>query len=171
MSLHMIGPGKQSPEIVNAVVEIPYGSRIKYEIDHITSLVKVDRVLYSPIHYPAEYGFIPHTLAPDGDPCDILVLIVGSTYPGVVIEARPIGILRMADDKGQDDKILSVAATDPNYMHVNTLADLPPHLLRELEHFFLTYKNLESKDVRSDGWEGKEAAHEFIQQCIVAHRH
>jgi inorganic pyrophosphatase len=167
----MIGPGKLSPKVVNAVVEIPYGSRIKYEIDHITSLVKVDRVLYSPIHYPAEYGFIPHTLAPDGDPCDILVLISGATYPGVVIESRPIGILRMADDQGQDDKILSVAASDPNYMHVETLADLPPHLLRELEHFFLTYKNLESKDVRSDGWEGKEAAYMFIEQCTQAHRH
>ena len=171
MSLHMIGPGKLSPEVVNAVVEIPYGSRIKYEIDHITSLVKVDRVLYSPIHYPAEYGFIPHTLAPDGDPCDILVLIVGSTYPGVVIEARPIGILRMADDKGQDDKILSVAATDPNYMHVNSLADLPPHLLREVEHFFQTYKNLESKDVISGGWQGKAEALEFIEECTKAYRH
>ena len=170
MSLHMIGPGKRSPDIVNAVVEIPYGSRIKYEIDHVTSLVKVDRVLYSPIHYPAEYGFIPRTLAPDGDPCDILVLIAASTYPGVVIEAKPIGVLRMADDKGQDDKVLSVAVNDPNYMHVSSLSDLPPHLLREVEHFFLTYKNLEAKDVRSDGWEGKDAALAFIQQCIQAHR-
>ncbi len=171
MSLHMIGPGKNSPEIVNAVVEIPYGSRVKYEIDHVTSLVKVDRVLYSPIHYPAEYGFIPHTLAPDGDPCDILVLIVGATYPGVIIEAKPIGILRMSDDMGQDDKILSVAASDPNYMHVKSLADLPPHLLREVEHFFLTYKNLESKDVTSGGWAGKEEALAFIEECIQAYRH
>jgi inorganic pyrophosphatase len=167
----MIGPGKQAPEIVNAVVEIPYGSRVKYEIDHVTSLVKVDRVLYSPIHYPAEYGFIPHTLAPDGDPCDILVLIVGATYPGVVIESKPIGILQMHDDKGQDDKILSVAVNDPNYMHVNELKDLPPHLLREVEHFFLTYKNLESKDVHSDGWKGRTEAMEFIEQCIKAYRH
>ena len=171
MSLHMIGPGKNSPHVVNAVVEIPYGSRVKYEIDHVTSLVKVDRVLYSPIHYPAEYGFIPHTLAPDGDPCDILVLIVGATYPGVIIEARPIGILRMKDDKGQDDKILSVAATDPNYGHVETLADLPPHLLREVEHFFQTYKNLESKDVVSGGWQGKDEALAFIEECTKAYRH
>lgn len=171
MSLHMIGPGKKAPHLVNAVVEIPYGARVKYEIDHVTNLVKVDRVLYSPLHYPAEYGFIPHTLAPDGDPCDILVLIVGSTYPGVVIEAKPIGILRMKDDKGQDDKILSVAATDPNYMHVETLADLSPHTLREVEHFFLTYKNLEAKDVSSGGWEGKEAAQAFIEECIKAYRY
>jgi inorganic pyrophosphatase len=160
-----------APEVVNAVVEIPYGSRIKYEIDHITSLVKVDRVLYSPIHYPAEYGFIPRTLAPDGDPCDILVLIVGATYPGVVIEAKPIGILKMHDDMGQDDKILSVAVNDPNYMHVDELKDLPPHLLREVEHFFQTYKNLESKDVHSDGWEGRESAIQFIEQCMKAYRH
>src|SRR5512147_2416931 len=98
MSLHMVGPGKKAPEIVNAVVEIPFGSRIKYEIDHVTNLVKVDRVLYSPIHYPAEYGYIPHTLADDGDPLDILVLIQGATYPGVVVEARPIGALKMRDD-------------------------------------------------------------------------
>lgn len=171
MTLHMLGPGKGSPAIVNAVIEIPYGSRIKYEIDHITNLVKVDRVLYSPLHYPAEYGFVPHTLAPDGDPADILVLISGATYPGVVVEARPIGVLRMTDDKGNDDKILSVALDDPNYHHVHELKDLAPHLLREVEHFFLTYKNLESKDVRSEGWEGKEAAYEFIEQCIRAYRH
>ncbi len=171
MSLHMIGPGKMAPEIVNAVVEIPYGSRVKYEIDHVTSLVKVDRVLYSPIHYPAEYGFIPHTLAPDGDPCDIMVLIVGATYPGVVIEAKPVGILKMHDDKGQDDKILSVAINDPNYMHIDELKDLPPHMLREVEHFFLTYKNLEAKDVHSDGWQGKAEALAFIEQCIKAYRH
>ncbi len=171
MTLHMLGPGKDSPQIVNAVIEIPYGSRIKYEIDHVTSLVKVDRVLYSPLHYPAEYGFIPHTLAPDGDPCDILVLINGNTYPGVVVEARPIGVLRMTDDKGSDDKVMSVALHDPNYHHVNNLSDLAPHMLREVEHFFLTYKNLESKDVHSEGWEGREAAEAFIEQCIRAFRH
>jgi inorganic pyrophosphatase len=171
MSLHMVGPGKQAPEIVNAVVEIPFGSRIKYEIDHITNLVKVDRVLYSPIHYPAEYGYIPHTLADDGDPLDILVLIQGATYPGVLVEARPIGMLRMTDDKGQDDKIMSVAINDPNYEHIFELKDLAPHMLREIEHFFLTYKNLEAKDVHSDGWASKEEAYATIERCIRAYRH
>jgi inorganic pyrophosphatase len=99
------------------------------------------------------------------------MLIVGATYPGVVIEAKPIGILRMTDDKGQDDKILSVALNDPNYMHVEELKDLPPHMLREVEHFFLTYKNLEAKDVHSDGWQGKEEALAFIEECIQAYRH
>jgi inorganic pyrophosphatase len=169
MSPIHLGPGKLAPEIVNAIIEIPTGSRIKYEIDHETGRVHVDRVLFSPFHYPAEYGFIPNTLAPDGDPCDVLVLINGTTYPGVVIRARPIGILKMHDDKGQDDKVLCVAADDPNYAHVDSLADLPPHFMLEVEHFFVTYKDLEEKDVHSDGWEGKAEAHAFIRQCIEAH--
>lgn len=168
MSPIHLGPGSLAPEIVNAVIEIPTGSRIKYEIDHATGLVHVDRVLFSPFHYPAEYGFIPNTLAPDGDPCDVLVLINGTTYPGVVIKARPIGILKMHDDKGQDDKVLCVAADDPNYAHVATLADLPPHFMLEVEHFFVTYKDLEEKDVHSDGWEGKAEAFAFVVQCIEA---
>ena len=160
----------QAPEIVNAVVEIPTGSRIKYEIDHETGLVHVDRVLYSPFHYPAEYGFIPRTLAPDGDPCDVLVLINGTTYPGVVIHARPIGLLKMHDDKGQDDKVLCVAHNDPTYDHVASLEDLPPHFMREVEHFFVTYKDLEEKDVHSDGWAGREEALAFVRQCVAAYR-
>lgn len=171
MSLHMIGPGKKAPDLVNAVVEIPFGSRIKYEIDHVTNLVKVDRVLYSPIHYPAEYGYIPHTLADDGDPLDILVLIQGATYPGVLVEARPIGMLRMRDDKGQDDKIMSVAVNDPTYAHIQELKDLGPHMLREIEHFFLTYKNLEAKAVQSDGWADRQEALKTIENCIQAYRH
>jgi len=169
MPMHKLGPGADAPEIVNAVVEIPTGSRIKYEIDHETGLVHVDRVLYSPFHYPAEYGFIPNTLAPDGDPCDVLILINGTTYPGVVIHARPIALLRMHDDKGQDDKVLCVAHNDPSYDHVQTLADLPPHFMKEVEHFFVTYKDLEEKDVHSDGWVGKEEAMAFVRQCIAAY--
>ena len=170
MALHKLGPGAQAPEIINAVVEIPTGSRIKYEIDHETGLVHVDRVLYSPFHYPAEYGFIPNTLAPDGDPCDVLILINGTTYPGVVIHARPIGLLRMHDDKGQDDKVLCVAHNDPTYDHVEALEDLPPHFMREVEHFFVTYKDLEEKDVHSDGWAGREEALAFVRQCVAAYQ-
>lgn len=170
MSPIHLGPGKKAPDIVNAVIEIPTGSRIKYEINHETGLVHVDRVLFSPFHYPAEYGFIPNTLAPDGDPADVLVLINGTTYPGVVIQARPVGMLKMHDDKGQDNKVLCVAADDPNYSHVETLEDLPPHFMLEVEHFFVTYKDLEEKDVHSDGWTGKEDALEFIRQCIEAHQ-
>ncbi|HJU83758.1 MAG TPA: inorganic diphosphatase [Holophagaceae bacterium] len=170
MSPVHLGPGKHAPEIVNAVIEIPTGSRIKYEIDHETGMVHVDRVLYSPFHYPAEYGFIPNTLAPDGDPADVLVLINGTTYPGVVIKARPVGMLLMHDDKGQDNKILCVAADDPNYAHVETLDDLPPHFMKEVEHFFVTYKDLEEKDVHSDGWAGREEALAFIRASVEAYK-
>ncbi|MBK8788856.1 MAG: inorganic diphosphatase [Holophagaceae bacterium] len=166
MSFIHLHPGNQAPEIVNAIIEIPTGSRIKYEIDHHTGLVHVDRVLFSPFHYPAEYGFIPGTLAEDGDPADILVLINGSTYPGVVIRARPIGLLRMTDDKGHDAKILAVATDDPTYAHVTSRSDLPPHFLLEVEHFFLTYKDLERKSVASDGWGGKDEAHAFVRASI-----
>jgi inorganic pyrophosphatase len=126
-------------------------------------------VLFSPFHYPAEYGFIPGTLAEDGDPADILVLINGSTYPGVVIRARPIALLRMTDDKGPDAKILAVATDDPTYAHVTSRSDLPPHFLLEVEHFFLTYKDLERKSVSSDGWGGKDEAHAFVRATIEAY--
>lgn len=163
------GPPDRVPNVVHVMVEIPTGSRIKYEMDHDTGLVLVDRVLFSPFHYPAEYGFIPSTLAPDGDPCDALVLINGATYPGVMIPARPIGLLKMHDDKGQDDKVLCVADTDPSYAHVQDLKDLPPHFLKEVEHFFATYKTLEKKEVVADGWLGKEEALAFVKQCIDAY--
>ena len=169
MSITHLTPGSQAPELVNAVVEIPTGSRIKYEIDHRTGLVHVDRVLFSPFHYPAEYGFIPGTLAEDGDPADILVLINGATYPGVVIRARPIGLLRMADEHGPDSKVLAVATDDPTYAHVSSRSDLPPHFLLEVEHFFITYKDLERKTVTSDGWGGKDEAHTFIRASIEAY--
>ena len=119
---------------------------------------------------PPSTGFIPGTLAEDGDPADILVLINGSTYPGVVIRARPIALLRMTDDKGHDAKILAVATDDPTYAHVTSRSDLPPHFLLEVEHFFLTYKDLERKAVSSDGWGGKDEAHAFVRASIEAHR-
>lgn len=170
MSHPSLGPGPLAPDVINTIIEIPTGSRVKYEIDHETGMVFVDRVLFSPFHYPAEYGFIPKTLAPDGDPADVLVLINGTTYPGVVIKARPVGLLKMHDDKGRDDKVLCVAADDPNYAHVETLEDLPPHFMKEVEHFFVTYKDLEEKDVHSDGWAGIEEAKAFVNECIAAYQ-
>ena len=166
MAVLHLHPGNQAPEIVNAIIEIPTGSRIKYEIDHHTGLVHVDRVLFSPFHYPAEYGFIPGTLAEDGDPADILVLINGSTYPGVVIRARPIGLLRMTDDKGHDAKILAVATDDPTYAHTTYRTDLPHHLMLAVEHFLRTYKALTRQSVASDGWGGKDEAHAFVRASI-----
>ena len=109
-------------------------------------------------------------LAEDGDPADILVLINGSTYPGVVIRARPIGLLRMTDENGRDSKILAVATDDPTYSHVTSRSDLPPHFLLEVEHFFVTYKDLERKTVSSDGWGGKDEAHAFVRACVEAYQ-
>lgn len=144
--------------IVEAFIEIPKGSVNKYEFDKIHQVFRLDRVLYSPVHYPADYGFIPNTLAPDGDPLDILVLISSPTFPGCHIPSRIIGGLSMTDDKGEDQKILSVATVDPRLESIHTLEDLAPHTLREIEYFFSIYKELEGKNSLVSGWIGQEEA-------------
>jgi inorganic pyrophosphatase len=144
--------GKQSPKVVNAIVEVPKGERNKYEYDPELGVFKLDRVLYSSVHYPTSYGFIPNTLAEDGDPLDVMVMTHGATFTGCLIEVRPVGLLKMRDDKGNDDKVLSVPINDPIYNNVRKLADLPPHLPAEIEHFFTVYKQLEGKHVESFGW-------------------
>ncbi|MER3485879.1 MAG: inorganic pyrophosphatase, partial [Chloroflexota bacterium] len=128
---------------VRAFIEIPRGSRNKYEYDEQARIFRLDRVLYSSVHYPADYGFIPETLAEDGDHLDILVLVQEPTFPGCVIEARPLGGLEMHDEKGSDFKVLAVPIGDPRYAHVATLDDVGEHWLREIETFFATYKLLE----------------------------
>jgi inorganic pyrophosphatase len=133
-----------------AFIEIPKGSKVKYELDKRTGLLRVDRVLYSAVHYPANYGFVPRTYCPDGDPLDVLVLGQEEVVPGVLLRARAIGVMRMHDDKGQDDKIIAVHVDDPEYQAYLTTHDLPPHRLRELQRFFLDYKTLEGKRVTVD---------------------
>ncbi|MEJ7604013.1 MAG: inorganic diphosphatase [Kofleriaceae bacterium] len=128
-----------------AVIEIPRGSRLKYEVDKPTGLLRLDRVLYSAVHYPANYGFIPRTHADDGDPLDILVLMQEPVEPLTIVRARPLGGLRMVDDKGGDDKIIAVCVDDPAYAHYHTVGALPPHIIRELDRFFRDYKTLEGK--------------------------
>jgi inorganic pyrophosphatase len=130
---------------VPAVVEIPKGSRLKYEIDKPTGLLRLDRVLYSAVHYPANYGFIPRTHADDGDPLDILVLMQEPVEPLTIVRCRPLGGLRMVDEKGGDDKIIGVCIDDPAFSHYETVQALPPHVLRELDRFFRDYKVLEGK--------------------------
>jgi inorganic pyrophosphatase len=132
-------------EYVPAVIEIPRGSRLKYEVDKPTGLLRLDRVLYSAVHYPANYGLIPRTHADDGDPLDILVLTQEPVEPLTIIRARPLGGLRMVDDKGGDDKIVGVCIDDPAFAHYTALAELPPHVMRELDRFFRDYKLLEGK--------------------------
>ena len=133
-------PGPSVPEVVYAVIEIPKGSRNKYEYDKDMEAFALDRVLYSPFHYPAEYGIIPQTLYDDGDPMDIIVLMEQPTFPGCVIETRPIGIMRMIDGDDNDDKILGVPINDPRFKDVNDIDDVPKHLLDEIAHFFKEYK-------------------------------
>lgn len=144
--------GKKVPKEVNAVIEVPKGERNKYEYDPELGVFKLDRVLYASVHYPTAYGFIPSTLAEDGDPLDVMVMTHGATFTGCLIEVRPVGLLKMRDDKGIDDKVLSVPVNDPIYNNVRKLADLPPHLPSEIEHFFTVYKQLENKQVESFGW-------------------
>ncbi len=150
-------------ETYDVMIEIPKGSRNKYEYDSKKKVIRFDRMLFSPVHYPADYGFIPETLALDGDPLDALVLVWESTFPGCLIEAFPIGLFMMRDEKGEDEKILCVPKNDPLWNHIEGLDDVPPHLLREIEHFFAIYKDLEHKEVTIEGWRDKEAAIKVIK--------
>ena len=158
-----LSSGSNPPEIITAVVEIPSGSRNKYELDKESGLIRLDRVLYSAVHYPGDYGFIPRTLAEDGDPCDVLVLLNEPTFPGCQIDARPIGVLRMLDRGEPDDKILAVPCHDPFYGEYFDIADIPQHYLREVEHFFGIYKDLEGKRMEVLGW----AKSEYAAQAVV----
>ena len=159
-------PGRTPPEEVTAVVEIPSGSRNKYELDKATGLMKLDRVLYSAVHYPGDYGLIPRTLHEDGDPLDVLVLVKEQTFPGCLIDVRPLGVLRMSDRGEPDDKILAVALRDPYYEEFFDIADIPQHILKEVEYFFSTYKDLEGKRVQIKGWEKSDAAMRVINESI-----
>jgi len=159
--------GKKMPQLVNAVIEIPMGSTNKYEFDPDLKVFTLNRVLYSAVHYPADYGFIPGTLGDDGDPLDILVLLSSPTFPGCVLEARPIGVLEMEDDKGKDEKILAVAEKDPRFSGIQDLKDVAPHLLREIEHFFNVYKDLEEGSATTYGWSDRKKAYQFIEKYAV----
>ena len=168
--IHMwrdIAPGPNPPEVVTAVIEIPAKSRNKYELDKETGLLKLDRVLYSSVHYPGDYGFIPRTLHEDNDPMDILVRINEPTFPGCMIETRPIGVLRMLDKGEPDDKVLAVPVHDPFHGEYHDIADMPQHYLKEVEHFFRIYKDLEGKRVEIIGWEKSESAMRLIDESIA----
>ncbi|MFX1298956.1 MAG: inorganic diphosphatase [Promethearchaeota archaeon] len=160
-------PGPTPPEVVYAIIECPKGTQKKYEISKTTNLLILDRVLHSSVIFPQDYGFIPGTYAPDDDPLDIIVLISSPTVPTTLVEAKPIGVLIMEDEKGLDEKILAVAINDPFYKHFEDLGDLPQHFLDEIQEFFRTYKNLENQkyaNVRQ--WDTKKYAHKLIMECI-----
>lgn len=163
---HDVSPGKNVPETVNAIIEIPNGSRAKYELDKDSGLLKLDRVLFSSVHYPANYGFIPQTLCDDNDPLDILVLSQIDIQPLCLVEAKPIGVMHMVDVDEKDDKIIAVAANDPSVSHFEDIWQLPPHLISELQNFFEEYKKLEKKKVEVKEFQSKNAALEIIEDSI-----
>jgi inorganic pyrophosphatase len=155
---------------VTVMIEIPKGSRNKYEYDKEKRVLRFDRMLFSAVHYPSDYGFIPDTLAQDGDPLDALVLVWEPTFPGCLIEARPVGLFKMWDEKGPDEKILCVPVSDPLWNYIESLADVPPHLLKEIAHFFAIYKDLEEKKTGVEGWEDCEAALKVIRESQHRYR-
>lgn len=156
--------------IVEALIEIPAGSQNKYEFDKEKGVLRLDRVLYSPVHYPTDYGFVEETLEEDGDPIDILVLVTNPTVPGCIIDCRVIGVLEMADDKGVDNKLLAVPVKDPRFAQMKDLSDVPPHSLREIEHFFRTYKDLEEKQTDIRGWKGAAEAAVVLERARAAYQ-
>jgi inorganic pyrophosphatase len=156
--------GKDAPEIVNAIVEVPYGCANKYEYDKTLQVFHLDRPLFASVHYPGEYGFIPSTLSSDGDALDILILVPNPTFPGCLMEARPVGVLEMIDQGTPDEKILAVAKSSPTHKEIKDLTGLAPHVLREIEHFFSIYKELEGKQTEVKGWEDVKVAHRLIRE-------
>lgn len=150
----------------DVLIEIPKGSRNKYEYDFELKKIRYDRMLFSSMMYPADYGFIPETLALDGDPLDILVLVTEPTFPGCVMEVKPIGVFHMADEKGPDEKIICVPVSDPIWNKYNDLNEINPHLIKEIEHFFQVYKDLEQKKVDVGGWGDASEARGIIDACV-----
>jgi inorganic pyrophosphatase len=163
---HGVSFGEKAPETVNALIEIPQGSRSKYEVDKETGLLKLDRVIYSSFHYPINYGFIPQTLGHDNDPLDILVLCSQSIQPLCLVQATVIGNMQMIDSGKQDDKIIAVAAKDPSVNHYKNVDELPQHFLLELRNYFEQYKVLENKKVEIDEFQDKSAALKIIEEAI-----
>ncbi len=162
--------GEKAPAIVNALIEIPQGSRCKYEIDKKTGLLKLDRVIYSSFHYPVNYGFIPQTLGEDNDPLDILVMCSESIQPLCLVEATVIGNMQMIDSGEKDDKIIAVATKDPSVNHITDINELPAHFFAVLKNYFEQYKVLENKKVEIDDFQNKEIAYTVIDRAIAFYK-
>lgn len=154
----------------DVLIEIPKGSRNKYEYDFDLKKVRYDRMIFSSMMYPADYGFIPETLALDGDPLDVLVLVTEPTFPGCVMEVKAIGVFHMADEKGPDEKVICVPISDPIWNRLEDLSDVNGHLIKEIEHFFQVYKDLEQKKVDVEGWGDVKEADQIIADCIQRYK-
>jgi inorganic pyrophosphatase len=163
-------PAQPKPGLINVLIEIPAGSKNKYEFDKDMNAFILDRVLFSSVTYPCDYGFVPNTLADDGDPLDGLVLMDQPTFPGCVIAARPIGMLEMIDGGDRDEKLLCVPEEDPRYASVKSLEDVASHRLDEIAEFFKTYKNLEKKVTEILGWQNVDKVNALVEQCITAYK-
>lgn len=163
---HGVPTGENAPLIVNALIEIPQGSRAKYEIDKESGLLKLDRIIYSSFYYPCNYGFIPQTYGGDKDPLDILVITSLPVQPMCLMEAKVIGVMQMIDGGEADDKIIAVANTDPSMNHYNNIEELQPHFFSELRHFFEEYKKLENKTVKVEEFQSKDKAIKIIEEAI-----
>lgn len=163
---HSVSVGENSPTEVNGIIEIPQNNRAKYELDKESGMLKLDRVLYSSMYYPANYGFIPRTYCDDKDPLDILVLSQIAIVPMCIVKAKVIGVMRMLDQGELDDKIIAVASNDMSVNHLNDISELPQHFLRELRHFFEDYKKLENKTVEIEKFQNAQVAKEIVIQSI-----
>ena len=163
---HDINPALITPEVFTTLIEIPKGSKCKYELDKHTGLLRLDRILYTSTHYPANYGFIPRTYADDGDPLDVLVIGMEPIYPMTLIDVYPIGVLRMIDGGKLDDKIIAVAVSDPNYNKIKSIDELPPHIFDEIMHFFTVYKQLENKQTAVRELFGPDEARRIVDDAI-----
>ena len=168
-NLYELDPGPESPEIVRMIVEIPRNTANKYEYDEELGVFRLDRALYSPMHYPGDYGFIPGTLADDGDPLDVLVLVQEPSFPGCMIDVRPVGVLDLVDNEEADQKLLTVPNRNPRYDQIHTMDQIFAHVRREIEHFFTIYKELEGKQTRIEGWRGPIEARKVILDARQAY--
>jgi len=167
MNLKDLPIGESAPDVVHAIIEIPKGSRTKYEYDELLGVFRLDRVLYSSIHYPAAYGFLPHTLSEDSDALDVIVLSDEEIALGVLLDVRPIGLLVMKDEKGTNSKILAVALHDPRFAELKDVPDIPNHVLLEIEYFFRTYTQLEEKNAKVFGWNPAQVARFAITRAMM----
>lgn len=167
---HGVSPGNEIPHFVNCIIEIPKGSKGKYELEKHSGLLQLDRVLFSSVHYPANYGFIPRTYTDDNDPLDVLVICSIDVFPLCIIEARVIGVMEMVDGTERDDKIIAIARNDMSVNHIEDLTQLPPHTLVELKRFFEDYKKLEHKDVIVEKFMNKEIAYTIINESIERYK-